>query len=94
MFRILRNSEPSPAMSNATRHEILVGLNVTDDESYSNYRAAMTPLLPEFHGAFRFDFTKAGVHVDGPCLQALRATAATNALEHEADIAMVALLSH
>lgn len=32
---------------------------------------------------------KAGVHVDGLCLHALRATAATNALEHEADIAYV-----
>jgi integrase/recombinase XerD len=32
---------------------------------------------------------KAGVHVDGLCLHALRATAATNALEHQADIAFV-----
>ena len=32
---------------------------------------------------------KAGVHVDGLCLHALRATAATNALEHEADIGFV-----
>ena len=32
---------------------------------------------------------KAGVHVEGLCLHALRATAATNALEHEADIAYV-----
>lgn len=32
---------------------------------------------------------KAGVHVDGLCLHALRATAATNALENEADIAYV-----
>lgn len=33
--------------------------------------------------------TAAGVHVDGLCLHALRATAATNALEHSADIAFV-----
>jgi len=32
---------------------------------------------------------KAGVKVEGLCLHALRATAATNALEHEADIAFV-----
>ena len=32
---------------------------------------------------------EAGVHVDGLCLHALRATAATNALEHEADLAYV-----
>ena len=32
---------------------------------------------------------KAGVSVDGLCLHALRATAATNALEHQADIAYV-----
>jgi integrase/recombinase XerD len=31
----------------------------------------------------------AGVHVDGLCLHALRATAATNALEHAADIGFV-----
>jgi integrase/recombinase XerD len=32
---------------------------------------------------------KAGVQVEGLCLHALRATAATNALEHQADIAYV-----
>ena len=32
---------------------------------------------------------EAGIHVDGFCVHALRATAATNALEHEADIAKV-----
>jgi site-specific recombinase XerD len=32
---------------------------------------------------------KAGIQVDGLCLHALRATAATNALEHQADIAYV-----
>ena len=32
---------------------------------------------------------KAGITVDGLCLHALRATAATNALEHQADIAYV-----
>ncbi|MBC8406276.1 MAG: tyrosine-type recombinase/integrase [Planctomycetes bacterium] len=31
----------------------------------------------------------AGVKMDGLCLHALRATAATNALEHSADIAFV-----
>lgn len=33
--------------------------------------------------------TAAGIHVDGLCLHALRATAATNALEHQADIGFV-----
>jgi len=32
---------------------------------------------------------KAGIAIDGLCLHALRATAATNALEHQADIAYV-----
>jgi len=32
---------------------------------------------------------KAGITVDGLCLHALRATAATNALENQADIAYV-----
>jgi len=38
-------------------HEILVGLHVTDNESYSSYRAAMTPLLEAAGGSFRYDFT-------------------------------------
>lgn len=33
--------------------------------------------------------TGAGIHVDGLCLHALRATAATNALEHDADLGFV-----
>jgi len=33
--------------------------------------------------------TAAGITMDGLCLHALRATAATNALEHQADIAYV-----
>lgn len=37
----------------------------------------------------------AGINLDGLCLHALRATAATNALEHQADIAYVqAWLGH
>ena len=44
-------------MSTKSRHEILVGLHVTDEESYSSYRAAMTPLLEAAGGAFRYDFT-------------------------------------
>ena len=46
-------------MPNATRHEVLVGLHVTDNESYSSYRAAMTPLLEAVGGSFRYDFTVA-----------------------------------
>ncbi len=44
-------------MPTKPRHEILVGLHVTDDESYANYRAAMTPLLEAAGGTFRYDFT-------------------------------------
>ncbi len=40
-----------------SRYEILVGLHVTDDASYSRYRAAMTPLLEAVGGSFRYDFT-------------------------------------
>ena len=43
-------------MPNETRFEHLVGLHVTDDESYSRYRAGMTPILAEFGGVFRYDF--------------------------------------
>jgi len=44
-------------MPNSTRHEILVGLHVTDDASYARYRAAMTPMLEAVGGYFRYDFT-------------------------------------
>lgn len=37
-------------------YEILVGLQVTDDEIYQNYRSAMTPILKDHGGYFRYDF--------------------------------------
>lgn len=43
-------------MNHATRRETLVGLHVTDDEGYSKYRAAMTPLLTAAGGSFHYDF--------------------------------------
>jgi uncharacterized protein (DUF1330 family) len=36
--------------------ERLVGLQILDDEMYSQYREAMTPLLVEHGGGFRYDF--------------------------------------
>ena len=42
-------------------HELLVGLNVTDEQSYAQYRAEMSPLLAAQGGGFRFDFTIAKV---------------------------------
>jgi uncharacterized protein (DUF1330 family) len=38
-------------------HELMVGLHVTDDAVYAEYRAAMTPLLEGHGGGFRYDFT-------------------------------------
>jgi uncharacterized protein (DUF1330 family) len=38
-------------------YECVVGLKVMDDEIYSDYRRAMTPLLESFGGGFRYDFT-------------------------------------
>lgn len=43
------------------RHVMLVGLEVTDDHSYTRYRAAMTPILASFGGAFGSDFEVARV---------------------------------
>ncbi len=43
-------------MSNAPRFEVVLGLHVADDESYTRYRAGMTPILHEYGGDFRFDF--------------------------------------
>jgi len=37
-------------------YERIVGLNVTDDELYAQYRKAMLPLLETFGGGFRYDF--------------------------------------
>ena len=36
--------------------EMLVGLDVTDDEGYQKYRAAMSPVLAQHGGGFRYDF--------------------------------------
>ncbi len=36
--------------------EILMGLEVTDDPQYDNYRAAMKPILKSYGGHFGYDF--------------------------------------
>jgi uncharacterized protein (DUF1330 family) len=36
--------------------EMLVGLNITNQEEYSNYRKHMTPLLEKCGGGFGYDF--------------------------------------
>jgi uncharacterized protein (DUF1330 family) len=37
-------------------YEFLVGLDVSDNEVYSDYRAAMKPILTSYGGEFGFDF--------------------------------------
>jgi uncharacterized protein (DUF1330 family) len=37
-------------------HETHVAINVSDDAGYQAYRDAMTPLLAEHGGSFRYDF--------------------------------------
>ncbi|MBL8897248.1 MAG: DUF1330 domain-containing protein [Planctomycetes bacterium] len=37
-------------------HEMMVGLTVTDDQAYQQYREAMAPLLAAHGGGFRYDF--------------------------------------
>lgn len=37
-------------------YECLVGLQVTNDEVYTQYREAMKPILENFGGGFRYDF--------------------------------------
>ena len=47
-------------------HEIVVGLVVTNQDSYAQYRNEMRPLLEEAGGAFRYDFEVArGLHGEG-----------------------------
>lgn len=40
---------------------MLVGLEVIDDKTYTEYRAAMRPILERFGGGFRYDFKIAEV---------------------------------
>lgn len=37
-------------------YEMLVGLEVSDNTIYAQYRAAMKPILSEYEGDFGFDF--------------------------------------
>jgi len=43
-------------MTPPPRSEILVGLHVSDDAQYDQYRAGMTPILESLGGFFRYDF--------------------------------------
>ncbi len=42
--------------TNTARFELLVGLHVTNDAQYDQYRAGMTPTLEAHSGHFRYDF--------------------------------------
>ena len=47
-------------------YEMAVGLVVTDQESYAQYRSEMRPLLEDAGGEFRYDFEVARVlHSEG-----------------------------
>ena len=37
-------------------YEMMVGLEIKDDSVYTQYREAMTPILTEYGGGFRYDF--------------------------------------
>jgi uncharacterized protein (DUF1330 family) len=37
------------------RHEVLIGLHVTDEAGYTNYRDGMTPILHDMGAYFRLD---------------------------------------
>ena len=39
-----------------TRFESLIGIHVSDEQGYNDYRAGMTPLLEAHGGYFRYDF--------------------------------------
>jgi len=42
-------------------YEIVVGLQVVDEDLYTKYREAMTPLLKIYEGGFRYDFEVSNV---------------------------------
>lgn len=37
-------------------YEMMVGLQITNEDVYANYRDAMRPLLEKVNGGFRYDF--------------------------------------
>lgn len=43
----------------ATRHELLLGLEILDEAGYQRYRDVMTPLLESRGGRFRVDLREA-----------------------------------
>jgi len=43
------------------RYVLLIGLEVTDDQAYARYRAAMRPILDAYGGAFGCDLVVARV---------------------------------
>jgi len=45
----------------ASYFEVLVGLDVSDDDAYADYRSAMKPILDSFGGGFGYDFRVAEV---------------------------------
>jgi uncharacterized protein (DUF1330 family) len=45
--------------------ENLMGLHVTDESGYQQYRAQITPILHSYGGDFRYDFRIAEVLVNG-----------------------------
>jgi uncharacterized protein (DUF1330 family) len=45
-----------PTAAEPREHTILVGLQISDQEGYRRYRAAMTPILERYGGAFGYDF--------------------------------------
>ena len=42
-------------MNDNSRHEILIGMRVDDEDGYAQYRAGMTPILESMGGFFRYD---------------------------------------
>ncbi len=43
------------------RYVMLMGLEITDDGAYAQYRAGMTPILESYGGSFGCDFVVAAV---------------------------------
>jgi uncharacterized protein (DUF1330 family) len=56
--------DDNPTQLTGSRHEILVGLHVTDDSTYDLYRAGMKPILTEMGGFFRQDL-RISEHIKG-----------------------------
>ena len=56
MYGLLKKFQSNNKLGFKMPYEVLVGLEVSDDESYNKYRKEMSPILKDHGGGFNYDF--------------------------------------